>query len=326
MKKVYLDQDVNVKVLEGKKIAVIGYGSQGHAHSLNLKDSGYDVCVGLQAGSKSIAKAQAEGLEVLDVAAAAKIADIVMMLVPDELMPEIYELHVKENLVAGNYLAVAHGFNIHYGQIQVNDGVGVFMVAPKSPGHMVRRQYQAGKGVPGLYAAYDDCETTIDIAKAYAVAIGCGRSGILATTFQEEVETDLFGEQAVLCGGVVELMKVGFEVLTEAGYSKEAAYFECVNEMKLIIDMIYEGGVKNMDYSVSNTAEYGQYVVGPRLITEDTKKEMKKVLAEIQDGTFAKDFVLEHKANYPKLNANRKNWANHDMEKVGEELRKLMTM
>lgn len=326
MKKVYVDSEINEEVLKGKKIAVIGYGSQGHAHSLNLKESGFDVCIGLASTSKSIAKAQADGLEVYDVATAAKKADIVMLLTPDEVMGDIYEESVKDNLEPGNYLAFAHGFNIHYNQIVAPEGVEVFMVAPKSPGHMVRRQYQSGFGVPGLFAALNEDEKTREIAMAYAKAIGCGRSGILETTFQEEVETDLFGEQVVLCGGVVELMKVGFEVLTEAGYSPEAAYFECVNEMKLIVDMIYEGGVKNMDYSVSNTAEYGQYVVGPRIITDDTKQEMKKVLAEIKDGSFAKDFILEQKANNPKINACRKNMGDHEMEKVGAELRKLMKM
>ena len=327
MKKVYLDKEINENVLEGKKIAIIGYGSQGHAHALNLKESGFDVCVGLKASSKSVTAAKEAGLEVFEVAEAAKKADIVMMLVPDEVMPEIYENDVKNNLEKGNYLAFAHAFNIHYNQIVPPKDVNVFMVAPKSPGHMVRRQYQGGKGVPSLFAVYQDpSKTTEEIAKAYAKGIGSGRSGILETTFKEEVETDLFGEQVVLCGGVVELMRTGFEVLVEAGYSQEAAYFECVNEMKLIIDMIYEGGIMNMNNSISNTAEYGEYVVGPKIITKETKETMREVLTEIRNGSFAKDFILEQKANNPKINACRRNTEDHDIEKIGNQLRSLMKM
>lgn len=327
MKKVYTDNEINDDVLKNKKIAVIGYGSQGHAHALNLKESGYDVCVGLKEGSKSQAKAKDSSLEVCDVSSAVSKADVVMMLVPDEVMPEIYYNHVHDNLKEGDYLAFAHGFNIHYNQIVPPSNVNVFMVAPKSPGHMVRRQYENGKGVPALYAVYQDysknCE---DLAKAYAKGIGSGRSGILETTFKEEVETDLFGEQVVLCGGVVELMKTGFEVLVEAGYSAEAAYFECVNEMKLIIDLIYENGIMNMNESISNTAEYGEYVVGPKIITKETKQVMKDVLNDIKNGEFAKDFILESKANNPKINAHRNNMRDHEIEKVGFELRKLMKM
>ncbi|MEG0283303.1 MAG: ketol-acid reductoisomerase [Erysipelotrichales bacterium] len=326
MKKVYVDKEINEEVLKGKTIAIIGYGSQGHAHALNLKDSGFNVIVGLHDTSKSKEKAKSEGLDVFDVASATSKADIVMMLTPDEVMADVFNEHVKDNLVEGNYLAFGHGFNIHYNQIIAPNGVEVFMVAPKSPGHMVRRQYQQGFGTPGLVAVLNDNQDTKNVAMAYAKAIGCGRSGILETTFKEEVETDLFGEQVVLCGGVVELMKTGFEVLCEAGYSKEAAYFECVNEMKLIVDMIYEGGIKNMDFSVSNTAEYGQYAVGPRIIDSRTKEVMKEVLNEIKDGSFAKDFILENKANNPKIHANRKMMENHDIELVGENLRKLMKM
>ena len=327
MKKVYLDKDINEEVLEGKKIAVIGYGSQGHAHALNLKDSGFDVCVGLKETSKSVEKAKEEGLEVYDVATAAKKADVIMMLVPDEVMPEIYNNEVKDNLESGNYLAFAHAFNIHYNQIVPPKDVNVFMVAPKSPGHMVRRQYENGKGVPSLFAVYQDYnKDTEAVAKAYAKGIGTGRSGILETTFKEEVETDLFGEQVVLCGGVVELMKTGFEVLVEAGYSQEAAYFECVNEMKLIVDMIYEGGMMNMNNSISNTAEFGEYVVGKRIITKETKQTMRDVLDDIRNGDFAKEFILEEKANNPKINACRRNIEDHDVEKIGSQLRKLMKM
>ncbi|MDF9866725.1 ketol-acid reductoisomerase [Bacilli bacterium PM5-3] len=327
MKKVYLDKDINEKVLENKKIAIIGYGSQGHAHALNLKESGYDVCVGLKETSKSVEKAREAGLEVYDVATATKKADVVMMLVPDEVMPDIYNNHVKDNLVSGNYLAFAHAFNVHYNQIVPPSDVNVFMVAPKSPGHMVRRQYQNDKGVPSLFAVYQDYSNdTMQVAQAYAKGLGSGRSGILETTFKEEVETDLFGEQVVLCGGVVELMKTGFEVLVEAGYSQEAAYFECVNEMKLIIDMIYEGGFMNMNNSISNTAEFGEYVVGPKIITDETKQVMKDVLKEIKNGDFAKEFILEEKANNPKINAHRQNMKNHDIEKVGDQLRNLMKM
>lgn len=327
MKKVYTNEEINEEVMKSKKIAIIGYGSQGHAHALNLKESGYDVVVGLKEGSKSKEKAEQNGLKVYDVATAATQADIIMMLVPDEVMPEIYYQHVHDNLKEGDYLAFAHAFNIHYNQIVPPTNVSVFMVAPKSPGHMVRRQYENGKGVPALYAVYQDYSNECEaIAKAYAKGIGSGRSGILETTFKEEVETDLFGEQVVLCGGAVELMKTGFEVLVEAGYSPEAAYFECVNEMKLIIDLIYEDGIMNMNGSISNTAEYGEYVVGPKIITKETKQVMKDVLKDIKNGDFAKDFILESKANNPKINACRNNMKDHEIEKVGNELRKLMKM
>ncbi|WP_423363292.1 ketol-acid reductoisomerase [Mycoplasma sp. P36-A1] len=324
MKEVLLDKDINSEVLKGKRIAVIGYGSQGHAHSLNLKESGFDVVVGLKETSKSVKVAQENGLEVKSVANAVKDADIVMMLVPDEVLPELYENEIKDNLKNNATLAVAHGFNIHFKQLDIKQGMQVFMVAPKSPGHLVRRQYQNNKGVPSLYAATNEDPQTLELAKAYAKAIGSGRSGILHTTFQEEVETDLFGEQAVLCGGVVDLMLTGFEVLTEAGYSEEMAYFECMNEMKLIVDLIYEGGIQKMNESISNTAEYGEYVSGPRVITSETKKAMKEVLKDIQTGEFAKDFILENKANNVKLYACRNKTKNHPAEKVGAKLRSLM--
>ena len=326
MAKMYYDSDCNLEVLKAKKVAVVGYGSQGHAHALNLHESGVDVTVGLYKGSKSWKKAEDAGLCVMTVADATAKCDVIMVVVNDEKQVELYNKDIRDNLKAGKYLAFAHGFNIHYGQIVPPSDVNVFMIAPKGPGHTVRSQYQEGKGVPCLVTVYQDpTGDTMDMALAYAKGLGGARAGILETTFKEETETDLFGEQAVLCGGVTELMKTGFEVLVEAGYDPESAYFECVHEMKLIIDMINEGGLEYMRYSVSDTAEYGDYSVGKRIITKDTKAEMKKVLEEVQDGTFAKNWILENKANRPYLNARRRMEKEHPMEVVGKELRKMMS-
>lgn len=325
MAKVYYQQDANLELLKGKKVAVIGFGSQGHAHALNLKESGVDVVVGLYDGSKSKESAESAGLEVLETAEAVKKADIVVMLIPDEKQAEVYKEKVQPNLNEGDALVFAHGFNIHFGQIVPPEYVDVFMIAPKGPGHIVRRQYSEGGGVPCLIAvAQDYTKKAKEYALAYAKGIGGTRGGVLETTFKDETETDLFGEQAVLCGGVTALMKAGFETLVEAGYAPENAYFECVHEMKLIVDLIYEGGFNYMRYSISDTAEYGDYVVGDRIVTEDTKKEMKKVLSEIQDGSFAKEWLLENKVNRPKFNAMRKAAREHEIEKVGSELRKMM--
>ncbi|MDD5858818.1 MAG: ketol-acid reductoisomerase, partial [Eubacteriales bacterium] len=292
--KLYHQEDCDPSLLEGQKIAVIGYGSQGHAHALNLKDSGYDVIVGLYKGSKSWAKAEAQGLKVYTAAEAAKQADIIMILINDELQADMYKKDIAPNLKAGDMLMFAHGFNIHFNQIIPPKDVDVTMIAPKAPGHTVRSEYLAGKGTPMLVAVQQDATgKALDRALAYGAAIGGARAGILETTFRTETETDLFGEQCVLCGGVVKLMQTGFEVLCEAGYDPRNAYFECIHEMKLIVDLIYESGFAGMRYSISNTAEYGDYITGPKIITEDTKKAMKKVLSDIQDGTFAKDFLLD---------------------------------
>ena len=326
MAKLYYDNDCNLDLLKGKKVAVIGYGSQGHAHALNLHDSGVDVTVGLYEGSKSWKLAEEAGLKVATAYEAAAQADIIMILINDEKQPKLYKESIEPNLSAGKALAFAHGFNIHFGQIVPPADVDVFMVAPKGPGHTVRSQYQEGKGVPCLVAVYQDATGKAkDIALAYAKGIGGSRAGILETTFKEETETDLFGEQAVLCGGVAELMKAGFEVLVEAGYQPESAYFECMHEMKLIIDLVNQGGLSYMRYSISDTAEYGDYMVGKRIITEETKNEMRKVLKEIQDGTFAKNWILENQANRPFFNARRKLEQNHPIEVVGRELRKMMS-
>lgn len=323
----YYDSDCNFAILDGKKIAILGFGSQGHAHAMNLKDSGADVVVGLRPGSAHAAKAEAAGIPVMGIEEAAEAGDIVMMLVPDELAASIYKNQVEKHLKEGNVLAFAHGFNIHYNQIQPPAGVDVIMIAPKGPGHTVRSQYVEGAGVPSLIAVYQDASGKAkDYALAYASGIGAGRSGILETTFKEETETDLFGEQAVLCGGVTELMKAGFETLVEAGYEPEMAYFECIHEMKLIVDLIYTGGFDKMRYSISNTAEYGDYRTGKRLITEDTRKEMKQVLTEIQDGTFASEFIQEFNAGgKAKFLATRKMEASHLLCSVGAELRKMMS-
>lgn len=326
MAKVYYDQDANLELLRGKKVAVLGYGSQGHAHALNLKDSGVDVVVGLYQGSKSKERAEEAGLKVLETAEAVKQSDVIVMLLPDEKQAEVYKQKVEPNLKSGNALVFAHGFNIHYGQIVPPADVDVFMVAPKGPGHTVRSQYQEGKGVPCLVAVYQNASGNAkDYALAYAKGIGGTRAGVLETTFKDETETDLFGEQAVLCGGVTALMKAGFETLVEAGYAPENAYFECVHEMKLIVDLINQGGFNFMRYSISDTAEYGDYRVGNRIITDETKKEMKKVLGEIQDGTFARDWLLENKVGRPNFNARRRMEREHQLEKVGGELRKMMS-
>ena len=326
MAKMYYENDCNLEVLKGKKVAVIGYGSQGHAHALNLMESGVEVMVGLYEGSKSWQKAEEAGLKVATAGDAAEWADVVMLLVNDEKQVELYEKSIKKALKPGKYLAFAHGFNIHYGQIVPPEDVNVFMVAPKGPGHTVRSQYQEGKGVPCLVTTYQDPSgDTMEVALAYAAGIGGARAGVLKTTFKEETETDLFGEQAVLCGGVTALMKAGFEVLVEAGYEPESAYFECLHEMKLIIDLVNQGGLSYMRYSISDTAEYGDYVTGSRIITEDTKNEMRKVLREVQDGTFAKNWILENKANRPFFNSMRRIEKEHPMEVVGRELRKMMS-
>ena len=324
--KIYYQEDCNLSMLEGKKIAIIGYGSQGHAHALNLKDSGCDVVIGLYEGSKSKAKAEAQGLKVYNTAEAAKMADIIMILINDEKQAAMYKKDIEPNLEAGNMLMFAHGFNIHYQQIVPPADVDVCMVAPKGPGHTVRSEYQAGKGVPCLVAVEQDATgKALDVALAYALGIGGARAGVLETTFKTETETDLFGEQAVLCGGVSALMQAGFETLVEAGYDPRNAYFECIHEMKLIVDLIYQSGFKGMRYSISNTAEYGDYITGPKIITEETKKTMKKILSDIQDGTFAKDFLLDMSAagGQAHFRAMRRKALEHPSEIVGEEVRKL---
>ena len=324
MAKIYYESDCDLSVLDGKTVAVIGYGSQGHAHALNMKESGVNVIIGLYEGSRSWKKAEEQGFQVYTSAEAAKRADIVMILINDEKQAKLYKNDIEPNLKSGAALAFAHGFNIHYGCITPAKDIDVFMIAPKGPGHTVRSQYQEGKGVPCLIAVHQDATgKAYDIGLAYALAIGGARAGVLETTFREETETDLFGEQAVLCGGVVALMKAGFETLVEAGYEPESAYFECIHEMKLIVDLIFQSGFKGMRYSISNTAEYGDYITGPKIITEETKKAMKKILSDIQDGTFARDWLVENEVGCPHFLAMRKNEANHQSEKTGEELRKL---
>ena len=324
--KIFYQEDCDLSLLDGKKIAIIGYGSQGHAHALNLKESGCDVIVGLYEGSKSWEKAEKQGLKVYTAAEAAKQADIIMILINDEKQAKLYKESIEPNLEEGNMLMFAHGFNIHFGQIVPPKDVDVTMVAPKGPGHTVRSEYQAGKGVPCLVAVEQDATGKAqDIALAYSLAIGGARAGVLETTFRTETETDLFGEQAVLCGGVCALMQAGFETLCEAGYDERNAYFECIHEMKLIVDLIYQSGFAGMRYSISNTAEYGDYVTGPKIITEDTKKAMKKVLKDIQDGSFAKEFLLDmsEAGGQAHFRAMRKIAAEHRSEVVGEEIRKL---
>jgi len=322
---VYYDKDADLSIIQGKKVVIVGYGSQGHAHALNLKDSGVDVIVALRKGSKSWSKAENAGLKVMDVAEAVSIADLVMILAPDELQKSIYDGVVVSNIKQGATLAFAHGFNIHFGLIEPRADLDVIMVAPKGPGHTVRSTYKAGGGVPSLIAIAQDASGNAKAtALSYASANGGGRAGIIETNFREETETDLFGEQAVLCGGATALVQAGFETLVEAGYEPEMAYFECLHELKLIVDLMYEGGMANMRYSISNTAEYGDYVTGPRIITEETKKEMKRVLTDIQTGKFARDFVLENQAGQPTLKARRRIGAEHEIERVGEKLRGMM--
>ena len=324
--KVYYDKDANLDILKGKKVAIIGYGSQGHAHANNLKDSGIDVVVGLRKDSSSWAKAEKAGLTVLATSEAAKIADILMILVPDELQGDMYREEIEPFMKKGAYIAFGHGFNIHFGQIVPKADISVFMVAPKGPGHMVRHEYTRGGGVPSLIAIHQDATgDTKDVALAYASANGGGRAGIIETNFREETETDLFGEQAVLCGGASALVQAGFETLVEAGYAPEMAYFECLHELKLIVDLMYEGGIANMRYSISNTAEYGDLTRGPRVVTDETKKVMKEILREIQDGEFALEWMLENKANKPTLTALRRKGAAHQIEEVGGKLRGMMS-
>ena len=324
--KIYYQQDCDLTKLSGKTVAIIGYGSQGHAHALNLKESGVNVIVGLYEGSKSWAKAEAQGLTVMVAKEAAAAADIVMILINDEKQADLYKESIEPHLTAGKTLAFAHGFNIHYGCIQPPKDVNVIMIAPKGPGHTVRSEYQVGKGVPCLIAIHQDATgDALEIGLAYALGIGGARAGVLETTFRTETETDLFGEQAILCGGVCALMQAGFETLVEAGYDPRNAYFECIHEMKLIVDLIYQSGFEGMRSSISNTAEYGDYITGPKIITDDTKKAMKKILSDIQDGTFAKDFLLDMSdaGSQVHFNAMRKIAAEHPSEVVGKEIRKL---
>lgn len=324
MAKIYYQKDCDLAKLDNKTVAIIGYGSQGHAHALNLKDSGVNVIVGLYNGSKSWAKAEEAGLKVMTAEDAAKAADLIMILINDEKQAKLYKDSIEPNLTEGKTLAFAHGFNIHFGCITPPANVDVIMVAPKGPGHTVRSEYVAGKGVPCLLAVHQDATgKATETGLAYAAGIGGSRAGVLTTTFQCETETDLFGEQAVLCGGVTALMQAGFETLVEAGYDPQNAYFECIHEMKLIVDLIYQGGFQYMRYSISDTAEYGDYEIGKRLITDETKKEMKKVLGEIQNGTFARNWILENQCGRPHFNACRQQGKDHELEKVGKELRKL---
>lgn len=326
MARMYYDEDANLDLLAGKTIAIIGYGSQGHAHALNLKDSGLNVIVGLYPGSKSGEKAEAAGLTVKNVADAANAADFIMILLPDEVQKTIYKNEIEPNLEEGNVLAFAHGFNIHFGQIVPPANVDVVMIAPKGPGHIVRRTYEQGEGVPALFAVYQDASGQArDRAMSYAKGIGGSRAGVLETTFREETETDLFGEQAVLCGGLSALIKAGFETLVEAGYQPELAYFECLHEVKLIVDLVVEGGLAKMRDSISNTAEYGDYTRGPRIVTEQTKAEMQKILSEIQSGQFAREFVLENQAGKPGFTALRRKEAEHKIEEVGKDLRAMFS-
>jgi len=324
--RVYYDRDADVNLIKGKKVAIIGYGSQGHAHALNLRDSGHaNVAVGLRPGSATVKKAEGEGLKVLSPAEAAAWADVVMILTPDELQADIYYKDLAPNLKQGAALVFAHGLNIHFGLIEARPDLDVFMVAPKGPGHTVRGEYVKGGGVPCLVAvAQDATGNALQIALSYASAIGGGRSGIIETSFREECETDLFGEQVVLCGGLTKLIQYGFETLVEAGYAPEMAYFECLHEVKLIVDLIYEGGIANMRYSISNTAEYGDYVTGPRIITAETKAEMKRALEDIQQGRFVRDWMLECKAGQPSFKATRRIQSEHAIEEVGKRLRDMM--
>ncbi len=323
---VYYDKDCDLGLIQKKKVAIIGFGSQGHAHAENLRDSGVDVVIGLYKGGSSWAKAEAKKFKVLEVSEATKIADVIMILIPDELQADVFAKDIAPHLSEDKIIAFGHGFNIHFGQIIAPKGVGVIMVAPKAPGHTVRSEFVKGGGIPDLIAVAQDTSRNDAkaIALSYASAIGGGRSGIIETTFKDETETDLFGEQAVLCGGVTSLVKAGFETLVEAGYPEEMVYFECLHELKLIVDLIYEGGLANMRYSISNTAEYGDMVSGPRVINAESKQAMKAILCDIQQGRFAKDFILERKAGYARMNAERKNLSEHKIEKVGKRLRSMM--
>ena len=323
--KVYYDKDADLSLIKGKTVAIIGYGSQGHAHAQNLNDSGVKVVVGLRKGGASWPKVEKAGLKVAEVADAVKAADVVMILLPDEQIANVYKNDVAPNIKEGASLVFAHGFNVHYGFVQPRADLDVWMVAPKAPGHTVRSTYTQGGGVPHLVAVHQDkTGKARDLALSYATANGGGKAGIIETNFREETETDLFGEQAVLCGGTVELIKAGFETLVEAGYAPEMAYFECLHELKLIVDLIYEGGIANMNYSISNTAEYGEYVTGPRIVTAETKAEMKRVLADIQGGKFARDWMLENKVNQTSFKATRAKLAQHPIEEVGAKLRDMM--
>ena len=323
--KVYYDKDADLSIIKKKKVAIIGYGSQGHAHALNLQDSGVKVTVGLRKGGASWDKAKKAGVSVKEVGVAVKEADVVMILVPDELQPAVYEQEIEPNIKKGGVLAFAHGFNIHFGQITPRADLDVIMIAPKGPGHLVRSTYKAGGGVPSLIAVHQDTSgKALKIALSYSCANGGTKGGVIETNFREECETDLFGEQAVLCGGAVELVKMGFETLVEGGYAPEMAYFECLHELKLIVDLMYEGGIANMNYSISNNAEYGEYVTGPKVINEQSKQAMREALANIQNGQYARNFILEGRLNYPEMTARRRLNAEHPIEIVGAKLRSMM--
>lgn len=323
--KVYYDKDTDLSLIKGKKVVIVGYGSQGHAHANNLKDSGVDVTVALRPDSTSVIKAQNAGLQVKNVAEAVASADLVMILTPDEFQSQLYRDEVEPNLKQGAALAFAHGFSIHYNQVVPRADLDVIMIAPKAPGHTVRTEFVKGGGIPDLIAIFQDASGTAkNVALSYASAIGGGRTGIIETTFKDETETDLFGEQVVLCGGAVELVKAGFETLVEAGYAPEMAYFECLHELKLIVDLMYEGGIANMNYSISNNAEYGEYVTGPKVINDESRKAMKECLDNIQSGEYAKRFILEGMSNYPEITARRRLNAAHPIEQVGEKLRSMM--
>jgi ketol-acid reductoisomerase len=324
--KIYYDKDADLAALKGKTVAIIGYGSQGHAHAQNLRDSGVKVVVGQRAGGKNYDLAKSHGFEPVSAAEATKQADVINILLPDELQADVYKAEIRDNLKPGNVLMCSHGFNIHFGQIEAPKGVDLLLVAPKGPGHLVRSEFEAGGGVPCLIALGDGAsDETFKIGMAYAKGIGGTRGGVIQTTFAEETETDLFGEQAVLCGGAAALVKAGFETLVEAGYQPEMAYFECMHELKLIVDLFYQGGLNYMRYSISNTAEYGDYTRGPRIVTEETKREMKKILEEIRSGQFARDWILENKAGAASFKATRRREREHGVEKVGKELRRMMS-
>ncbi len=326
MAKMYYDEDANLEKLKGKKIAVLGYGSQGHAQAMNLKDTGMDVIVGLRKGSKSWGKAEHYGLKVVETEQAAQEAEIIQILIPDDSQPAVYENQIKPHLEPSNTLVFSHGFNVQYSQVVPPEDVDVFMVAPKSPGHRLRETFTEGHGVPGLLAVYQDYTgETMDKALAYAKGIGCTRAGVIETSFQEETETDLFGEQSVLCGGVTELVKAGFDTLVEEGYQPEIAYFECLHELKLIVDLMYQGGLSYMRYSVSDTAEFGDYTRGKRVITDETREEMRKILREVQDGSFAKEWILENQAHRAHFNARASKEREHQIEEVGAKLRQMIS-